>query len=141
MPESPNEFTLLYPAICQDCGADLQVGEKVRKFGKKYYCLKKHKKAPGSFQPPQERKSQVEQQRDSTGKSTLGLQSEELVRKMIHSDNERIAFIVNDRLDAATKIMCRKFNLKESEINPDSVVLAEILRQLYGTIWLNKEVK
>jgi len=44
------------------------------------------------------------------------------------------------RLDIAVDLLCKKFNLKPEEVNPDSVVLAEILRQLYGQEWLKKEI-
>jgi len=44
------------------------------------------------------------------------------------------------RLDVAVDLLCKKFNLKPEEVNPDSMVLAEILRQLYGQEWLKKAI-
>jgi len=44
------------------------------------------------------------------------------------------------RLDIAVDLLCKKFNLKPEEVNPDSMVLAEILRQLYGQEWLKKAI-
>jgi len=54
-------------------------------------------------------------------------------------DAQDIAEIAK-RLDIAVDLLCKKFNLKPEEVNPDSVVLAEILRQLYGQEWLKKEI-
>ncbi len=48
---------------------------------------------------------------------------------------------VAQRLDEAIKIMCLKFAMKPTEINPDSLVLAELLRQLYGQAWLKKDMR
>lgn len=45
---------------------------------------------------------------------------------------------VSARLDAAVGIMCRRFNKQPIDVNPDSYVLAEIMRQLYGQQWLDK---
>ncbi len=45
---------------------------------------------------------------------------------------------VSARLDAAIEIMCQRFNKQPIDVNPDSYVLAEIMRQLYGQQWLDK---
>lgn len=51
------------------------------------------------------------------------------------------AMEVAERFDIAVEIICRKFNMDQKQVNPDSYVLAEILRQLYGQQWLAKEIK
>ena len=48
---------------------------------------------------------------------------------------------VSGRLALAVGILCKEFGLEPSQVNPDSVVLAEIMRQLYGSLWLNKEMR
>ncbi len=45
---------------------------------------------------------------------------------------------VSARLDAAVGILCRRFNKQPIDVNPDSHVLAEIMRELYGQQWLDK---
>jgi hypothetical protein len=46
---------------------------------------------------------------------------------------------VSARLDAAMDVLCKKFNIHPIEIDPSSHVLAEIMRQLYGQQWLDKD--
>lgn len=48
---------------------------------------------------------------------------------------------VSARLDAAVGILCHRFNIPPSEVKPDSYVLAEIMRELYGQQWLSKEMR
>ncbi len=48
---------------------------------------------------------------------------------------------VSGRLALAVGILCRQFGIEPEQVNPDSVVLAEIMRQLYGSLWLNKEMR
>lgn len=51
------------------------------------------------------------------------------------------AAVVEERLSRAVGLLCKQFNIAPSEVNPDSVVLAEILHQLGAAPWLNKEMR
>ncbi len=48
---------------------------------------------------------------------------------------------VSARLDAAIGILCGRFSKLPVEVNPDSHVLAEIMRELYGQQWLDRGMK
>ena len=108
---------------CAKGDGDVEVGEQGfwDKNNKKYYHTTCYQKP----EPKQVVRSQAE-------RKTL---SESVLSETSISEN------VAARLHKAKLILCKEFSLEESEVNPDSIVLAECMKQLYGSIWLEKDFK